>query len=542
MRAAIMIALCALTICPLSATTQGKKLVQYGFDNRDTAYVREHVRDIEKVPLDGIAIAVYAKDADGKYSRNVLGEVFTKNRIKPEDYEHAIDDLKATDFKRFTDNFILMNSNPGLVDWFDPDWSIVAHNAGCLARVAKQGGCKGIMLDPEMYGDFKPWCYTMIPANDRAGRTFAQYEAKTRQRGREFIRAINKEFPDITILPLFGMSLPYFPLRGNPKTKLEPTPYALLAAFYDGILDAATPQTVLVDGYEFSYNYRTREQFEDGRRMILSARNISRNPKGFEKHVRVGFGVWADFNSGTLGWHPEDMSKNYFTPAGLRASVNYALDISDRYVWIWSEKLRWWDGTTSTPEYVEALRLAKLGPGPGERNPLPSWIGVTKASTMGGYGDEPTFAGVRKTMTEIYDLPKDDWKFAFDKRNAGAGGGWYREDFDDAGWLTVAIGKFWEEQVGIGQYDGRAWYRRIFTAPAVEPGKRVFLAFGAVDDSAIVWLNGQFVEEKDIGWDQPFAVEVTRILRPGEDNTLAMQVIDGTGFGGIWKSVKLMVK
>jgi hypothetical protein len=486
---------------------------------------------------------VNAKDSSGKYTRSLGAEVFTKTRIKPADYQHAIDDLKATKFKRFTDNFIMMDSYPGLVDWFDPDWSIVAHNAACLARVAKQGGCKGIMLDPEMYGPLVPWSYLVMPEQLRKAHTYEQYRVKTRQRGREFIRAINKEFPDIVIFTLFGMSLPYEGIRNDRRAEMERTPYALIADFYDGILDAASPGTVLVDGYEFSYGYRTREQFVTGRdRILVRAKSISRNPKAFKEHVRAGFGVWADNNRSALGgFYPDDFSKNYFTPAGFRASVNYALDLSDRYVWIWSEALMWWSNPNAPKDFIDALRLARLGPGPGEPHPLPSWVGATKASALGGYADEPTFAAMRKTMTEIFDLPKDDWRFEFDKSNKGARKGWYRDGFDDSGWRTISIGKFWEEQVG--DYDGRAWYRRQFTAPAVEPGKRVFIAFGATDDAARIWLNGQFVGERDnpmLGWDQPYSMEVTHILRPGQKNLLAVQVIDRGGFGGIWKSVKLM--
>ncbi|MDO8589112.1 MAG: hypothetical protein Q7T82_18950 [Armatimonadota bacterium] len=529
---------CALAACPTWAGTQGKKLVEYGWDRTTTTYVRQNVQEMEKIPLDGVVMTVQNARGD------LLGRrVFSRTRFKPEQYRSAIEDLRATEFKRFTDNFIQVLSMPGDVDWFDPEWSAVAHNAACLARVAKKGGCKGIMFDPELYGKVWPWCYTRVPENLRKTRTYEQYRAKVRQRGREFIKAINKEFPDITILALFGMSLPASPMGRGSRVKMETTPYGLLADFYDGIYDAATPRTVFVDGFEFSYKYRKRQQFVEARDTILvKARRVSANPTEFENHVRVGFGVWADFNSGALGWHPEDFTKNYFTPAGLRATLNYALEESDRYVWVYTQRLRWWNGATTTNEYNEALRLAKLGPGPGEPNPLPSWVGATEASKMSGYSDETTFARMRKSMTEIADLPKEGWRFAFDERNTGVAKGYHLEDCNDSSWITAAIGKFWEEQVGIGQYDGRAWYRRVFTAPAVEPGTRVFLAVGAIDDSARVWLNGQFVGEKDIGWDQPYALEITRILRPGQENVLAAQVIDGGGYGGIWKSVKLMAK
>ena len=38
------------------------------------------------------------------------------------------------------------------------------------------------------------------------------------------------------------------------------------------------------------------------------------------------------------------------------------IDGFDQYVWVYSERLRWWNGTAPKP-YVEALALSKQGPG-----------------------------------------------------------------------------------------------------------------------------------------------------------------------------------
>ncbi|MDO8589111.1 MAG: DUF4838 domain-containing protein [Armatimonadota bacterium] len=192
------------------------------------------------------------------------------------------------------------------------------------------------------------------------------------------------------------------------------------------------------------------------------------------------------------------------------------------------------EGQVMSAEFRQYLKDKASG------NPYPVAYDATKASSLAGYSDEDTFAGVRKTMTEIFDLPKDGWKFTKDKPNTGAKKGFYLADFADSSWRPFSIGKFWEEQ---GEdYNGRAWYRLRFTAPTTEPGKRVFLVFGAADDAALVWLNETFVAERHVGWDNVFALDVTHILKQGQENTLAVQVIDTGGFGGLWKSVKLMVK
>lgn len=527
MRLIVLVALC-LTCTSANA---GKKLVEYGWDVPDTAFVRQHAAEMEKVPFDGVVIQVVSK-TEGQ----IGWKVFSKTKTSPEVYQQAIDDLKAAKFKRFTDNFIQVIAYPADVDWFDSDWGSIAENAAALARVAKLSGCKGIMFDPEHYSEHHIWNFQSLPKN----HTYEEYAAKIKERGREFIRAINKEYPDLTILTLYGSSLPY--LQSQPGG-LEKADYGLLAAFYDGMYEAASPGTTLVDGFESSYGYRERKLFEDGRDTVLrQSKTISTEPKAFAKHVRCGFGVWADNGGAPIGWHPDDFSKNYYTPAGLRASLAYALETSDGYVWVYSERLKWWDFNVPQ-QYLDALALAKKGPGSGEKNPLKMTTLAPKAASQEGYSDEETFAEFRKTMAEVYDFPKDGWRFKRDESERGQKKGWFKVGFDDSGWRTISIAKFWEEQGE--EYDGKAWYRLKFTSPAIEPGKQIFLAVGAADESAWAWLNGKSIGVHDIGgagWTVPFALDVTSVLNPRMENALAIMVHDRGFAGGLWKSIKLMAK
>ena len=78
--------------------------------------------------------------------------------------------------------------------------------------------------------------------------------------GCQFIRAVNEEYLDVTILSCFGYSLAHDETCGDPD-KLPDVHYALWPAFLDGLLMAASPRTVLVDGHENSYAYHKREPF-----------------------------------------------------------------------------------------------------------------------------------------------------------------------------------------------------------------------------------------------------------------------------------------
>ncbi|MCU1295111.1 MAG: glycoside hydrolase family 2 sugar binding protein [Bryobacterales bacterium] len=58
------------------------------------------------------------------------------------------------------------------------------------------------------------------------------------------------------------------------------------------------------------------------------------------------------------------------------------------------------------------------------------------------------------------------------------------------------------------------WYRRNFDAPALQPGERLLLHFGAVDYSAEVWVNGLRVCSHEGGY-TPFHVDITDTLQDG---------------------------
>jgi hypothetical protein len=74
---------------------------------------------------------------------------------------------------------------------------------------------------------------------------------------------------------------------------------------------------------------------------------------------QAGFGIWMDYNSGNLGWHPEDFSKNHFSLQEFEQSVRAALEVCDEYVWVYTERLNWWTQEKVPPEYIAALRAAQ---------------------------------------------------------------------------------------------------------------------------------------------------------------------------------------
>lgn len=129
-----------------------------------------------------------------------------------------------------------------------------------------------------------------------------------------------------------------------------------------------------------------------------------------------------------------------------------------------------------------------------------------------------------------------EWLFRADSNRAGIDQQWYRSSTDRSRWQSVHVPRFWESYPGLAGYDGWGWYARTFHIEKVhEP---MSLHFAGVDDDAIVWVNGIEVGSHE-GYSEPFAVDVGRALKEGE-NLVVVLVKDYAGGGGIYKPVTLI--
>ncbi len=110
------------------------------------------------------------------------------------------------------------------------------------------------------------------------------------------------------------------------------------------------------------------------------------------------------------------------------------------------------------------------------------------------------------------------WRYAFT-----------RESIRPLDWLGEIVVPFAPESPlsGVGrqlQSGEFLWYERGVTLPEGFNRGRVLLHFGAVDQCADVWWNGEHVTRHEGGY-LPFEVDITQALRPGE-NTLTVRVSD----------------
>jgi len=76
------------------------------------------------------------------------------------------------------------------------------------------------------------------------------------------------------------------------------------------------------------------------------------------------------------------------------------------------------------------------------------------------------------------------------------------------------------------------WYRRVFVAPPLAPGRRAWLNFEGIDWKAQVFLNGQRIGEIDGGF-QRGRFDVTDKIHPGARNALVVRIIKNATPGSV---------
>lgn len=351
---ALALILSALAPIPSSAERSGRyaskhKLIEWGWDQPATAYLREHIATMEQAPFDGVVLTVLGSD-HGK-PIDFQWQTWGKQAFTREQFAQAVADLRATKFHRFTDNFLRFNATPGDVDWFDDSgWQAICANGALAAWICKEGRLKGLMFDTEQYNT-PPFDYS----KQKEKRPFDAYAAQARQRGRELARAMTAVKPDLTILYTFADSL----LTLSPEGPLPEAAYGLLPAFLDGMLEGAGRHAAFYDALEMAYPTRERSRFEQLKQAVQAAKRLSSVPILYAARMRTGFGLWMDHDWRRHGWDPISTAGNYFQPDELRQALESALATTDKYVWLYSEQLNWWTGKGLSPAYVQAVQAGR---------------------------------------------------------------------------------------------------------------------------------------------------------------------------------------
>ncbi len=134
------------------------------------------------------------------------------------------------------------------------------------------------------------------------------------------------------------------------------------------------------------------------------------------------------------------------------------------------------------------------------------------------------------------------WKF-----KTGDSEKWLDPSLDDSKWRTLFAPALWETQ-GYPEYDGMAWYRLHVRIPAELADKPLVMLLGKIDDFDETYVNGILIgrtgsmridPRRNMPRDEYQRLRAytvpAGVLRPGQDNVVAVRVYDGRIGGGIYE-------
>ncbi|NIJ45928.1 beta-galactosidase/beta-glucuronidase [Wenyingzhuangia heitensis] len=114
-----------------------------------------------------------------------------------------------------------------------------------------------------------------------------------------------------------------------------------------------------------------------------------------------------------------------------------------------------------------------------------------------------------------------------------------------AEWDTLRVPGNWDTKERYATYVGKGYYQKNFTLPKNWENKQIRLKFGAVYQTAKVWLNGELLG-KNVGGYLPFEFNITNKINKDGENSLVVMA-DNTirrgawwAWGGISREVSLL--
>ncbi|MAE66320.1 MAG: hypothetical protein CMJ18_18780 [Phycisphaeraceae bacterium] len=368
----------AVTSSVTLADAPRRKIIEYGWDVPTPAFIVEHIDSMQRQPFDGLIFRLEGHRM-----------AFDLRRWNARDLAPQAEQLTHVRWGRFTDNFPVLWSSVQKMDWFDDaQWETIEHNLGLVAKIARQTGCRGVAFDPEPY-DGNPWAWP----NDWEGRgstvSYAdrKYEdlwKQVRRRGAQFISALQREMPNLVLFTFYQLSL-----FNNGPIMREPDParrmemlskdrYGLLLAFTEGFLEGAGPNVRIVDGASETSNHHRLSSFHRSyHRTRAGVLNLlpSTLHERYRQTVEFGPKLFVDYLYAI--YPPETRNATYFINDEQRQRLmEYAtwcaLETTDRYVWVYSERMNWWQDQRTGHEHrvraaeaiASALTLHERGKAP----------------------------------------------------------------------------------------------------------------------------------------------------------------------------------
>ena len=557
-----------------SSNVAGKKLLRVsqeligfcGAESMADLDLTERVSVWQDAGYDGMCFSVALHGSDVGYA-NMSGRWWAPVPRSYTELEPEIEAFRAVpDWGRLTDNLLwTMTSVWGdtkCQDWFnDEHWDILLSNARLAARLAKECGFKGILLDTEQYAhhargpwrflwDYKRYAETGYrQTGDETPKPFLDVAAKVRERSKAYAEAITSVFPDLVLFVIAGLyENAWSAVRGSADGTLPGCNYALYPAFVDGLLLGLDEKATLVAGNERTYlDSRYKDMLAVRDAELRDALVLSACPELARRRITFAASIWTDAGWGATRFSDTDAAWNQRDPERHKHAVHSALAVSDRYAWQWGQQPWEWLALEPTPLIQEYWKANVEGHSPLDLDwePVPRWdlTDYTQYNREMAERDARFWADAEKGgWTVAAELPVR-WKFLFDTETLiRYRGQWLSPKHNDAAWHTINILECWQAQ-GT-QANGPAVYRVWFDAPAdLDPARQeIVLAFSAFPPDDVENTGWMDLHLNQNGHPMRHLIDVRDSIRPGARNFAALRVINRKGPGGPAGHAKLLVR
>ncbi|MBR7131671.1 MAG: hypothetical protein IKC82_06795 [Lentisphaeria bacterium] len=369
----ILLVFTSVTLFGVYTRASKKKLLNFGWGLPRLIhyYKATTAEELEKyLPFDGFSIAPYIY-----VYRNGKKLVYTSNQLGPgtdilltkEDLKEWVEVFSKYKFKKLTDNFFGMTTAQFGDDWFDDaTWNKVLNNHKMLAWMAKECGFKGVVFDAEPYTvTCSPFAY-----RNNSKHSFAETEAKVRERGRQYARALTSVYPDITIFCYVLIDF-YFKNANSPQNAYV-SRMALYPAFWNGMLEVLPPGAKLIDGNEHpGYHAALKGEYDKMNSDFERERHATIFPENREKFNQVVSRSYASYLDSFIKGNSQyrNWTKSRYPVRLLYNTLRHSLEYCDEYAWVWAEKgafypqnifkVKWQLWNDRLPGCIDAINAAR---------------------------------------------------------------------------------------------------------------------------------------------------------------------------------------
>ena len=296
----------------------------------------------DTTPLDGVGFAplqgVVGSDGRRIWSRYLMHD----GPWSYEDVKPLVGDFrKLTAHRSMKEGFFKSFCAPtNRIEWTDDrEWGRIAANMGVLARLAKEGGIRGLGIDHEDY--FRQEQFRRRSSDPDYGKL----EEIVRARGREVFGRVFAEYPQAVLITFWLLSQERIYFGDGDVRAIGRDRGDLWPAFVNGILDVMPKTAKFIDGDEKSYRYVGTDRDFERAYVQQRTRAIGLvDPKNRNKYralASMGSSVYLDMYLAPEGstWYqaPLDGSRLKRLASNL-AAATYA---SDGYVWFWGQAHCW---------------------------------------------------------------------------------------------------------------------------------------------------------------------------------------------------------